>query len=98
MKITNDPISGKAAQTSQYAELFSKLTPDNNCIVCDDKKELDRISQALDGWCKRFVGKNAKVRTTVRYKKDGLPRCWLIYPADAIPAKTTVRGNFPRAA
>lgn len=98
MKITNDPMTGKAAQTSQYAAEFSKLTPENNCIVFDNKKEMDRVSQALDNWAQKHVGKDAKVKTTARYPKDGHPRCWLIFPAAAIPAKTSIRGNFPMAA
>lgn len=98
MKITNDPMTGKAAVTSQYADEFAKLTPENNCIVFTDKKEMDRVSQALDNWALKHIGKGAKVKTTARYPKDGLPRCWLIFPAAAIPAKTAIRGNFPLAA
>lgn len=98
MKITNDPMTGKAAQTSQYASEFAKLTPESNCIVFDSKKEMERVSQALDNWAQKHVGTGAKVKTTARYPADGLPRCWLIYPASAIPAKTAIRGNFPKAA
>lgn len=98
MKITTDPITGKAAQSSRYAEVFSQLTPERNCLVFDTKKEMDKVSQALDGWAQKNVGKGAKVKTTARYSADGLPRCWLVFPPEAIPAKTAVRGNFPRAA
>ena len=98
MKITNDPMTGKAAQTSQYASEFAKLTPESNCIVFESKKEMERVSQALDNWAQKHVGTGAKVKTTARYPADGLPRCWLIYPASAIPAKTAIRGNFPKAA
>lgn len=98
MKITNDPISTRAAQVGQYEPFFAKLSPENNCIAFDDKKEMERVAQALDKWCKRHIHKSAKVKTTARYDKDGKPRCWLIYPEEAIPAKTAVRGNFPRAA
>lgn len=96
MKITNDPIHCKAAIESQYAELFRQLTPESNCIVFETKAEMDRVSQALDGWSRRFLGKGTKVRTTARYVTDGKPRCWLVFPEAATPPKTVVRGNFPK--
>lgn len=95
MKITNDPMTGRAAVSSQYAAEFAKLSPENNCIVFESKQELERISQALDGWAQKHIGKGAKVKTTTRYPKDGLPRCWLICPETP---KTAIRGNFPKAA
>ena len=94
MKITNDKPVGKSAQMSRYAQLFAQLTPEQNCIVFDDQKEMERVSQALDAWAQRNI-KGAKVTTTKRYPADGKPRCWLIYPHQP---KTAVRGNFPRAA
>lgn len=96
MQITSDKPTGKAAQTSRYQQLFSQLTPENNCLVFDEIKEMERVAQALDAWAHRHV-KGGKVTTTKRYPKDGKPRCWLIWPEDAIPAKTAIRGNFPVA-
>ena len=98
MKITSDPILGKAAQSSQYHELFSKLTPESNCIVFDTKKEMDKVSQALDGWALKHVHPKAKVKTTSRHPTDGKPRCWLIWPAEAVPAKTVIKGHWPKQA
>lgn len=95
MKITSDKPAGKVAQTSRYHEAFSKLTPEKNCIVCDDMKEMGRVSQALEGWAKKNIGKDVKVVTTKRYPSDGKPRCWLIWTE---APKTTIRGNFPKAA
>jgi len=96
MKITNDRPTGKAAQSSRYHAIFSQLTPENNCLICEDEKEVNRVSQALDAWAQKHVSPKAKVISTKRYPKDGKPRCWLIWPEDATPAKTAIRGNFPR--
>ena len=72
MKITNDRPTGKAAQTSRYQQLFSQLTPENNCLVFDEIKEMERVAQALDAWAHRHV-KGGKVTTTKRYPADGSP-------------------------
>lgn len=95
MKITNDKLTGKAAQTSAYDATFRKLTPENNCIVFDDLKEMERTSQALDGWAQKYIHPKCRVKTTKRYPSDGLPRCWLLWPADAVPAKSVIAGNWP---
>jgi len=95
MKITSDKITGKAAQTSVYHQLFSQLKPEANCIVFDTVAEMNRVSQALEGWARKHVGKGCRIVTTKRHPSDGKPRCWLIYPEDP---KTTIRGHFPKAA
>ena len=95
MKITSDKPTGKVAQMSRYHDTFVKLTPEQNCIVLDDEKELGRVSQALEAWGKKHLGKAAKVNTTKRYPKDGKPRCWLIWPKVEADPKTAIRGNFP---
>ena len=95
MKITSDKFEGKAAQSSRYHEIFSKLSPASNCIVFEDEKEMAKVSQALETWGKRHIGKGCKVVTTKKYPKDGFPRCWLIWPEEV---KTAIRGNFPKAA
>ena len=97
MKITNDKPEGRSVTQSRYHDTFVQLTPDRNCIVCEDAKEVNRIAQALENWAKKHAPKGCKVITQVRYKTDGKPRCWLVWPADAIPPKTAVRGNFPGA-
>ena len=94
MKITNDRPTGKAAQTSRYQQLFSQLTPENNCLVFDEIKEMERVAQALDAWAHRHV-KGGKVTTTKRYPADGKPRRWLIWPKVEAAPKTAIRGNFP---
>lgn len=93
MKITNDPMLGRPAAQSQYDAIFAKLTPEANCLVCEDWKEANRVSQALDSWAKKNIDKACKVRSTRRYKADGLPRVWLIWPEQA---KSVVRGNWPK--
>lgn len=97
MKITSDKISARAAQPSIYAATFEQLTHEKNCLVFDDKKEMDRTAQALEKWAQRYLP-GAKVRTTGRYPKDGKPRCWLIFPPEAIPPKTVISGNWPKGA
>lgn len=92
MKITNDKPTGKSTQSSIYHELFSQLTPENNCIVFDDMQALGRVSQALDAWAKRYIRLNTRIVTTKSFPADGKPRCWLIWPE---PTKTQIRGNFP---
>jgi len=94
MKITNDPIMGRAAKLGQYEALFQQLSPKANCIVSDDYKEIDRVAQALEGWAKKHVP-GAKVRTTKAYPVDGKPRCWLVYPEQP---NTKIRGNWPTKA
>ena len=95
MKITNDKPEGRSSVRSRYHDTFSQLTPDNNCLVCDDWKEANRVGQALENWAKKNSPKGCKVVTQKSYKTDGKPRCWLVWPADAIPPKTALRGNFP---
>lgn len=95
MKITSDKFQGKAAQMSIYHKTFLKLTPEANCIVCEDEKEMGRVSQALDAWARKHIGDKAKVVTTKKYPSDGKPRCWLVWPE---APKTTIRGNFPKVA
>ena len=97
MKITNDKPTGKTVQSSRYQSLFAQLTPEKNCIVFEDIKEMSKVSQALDAWAQRHV-KGGKVTTTKSYPVDGKPRCWLTWPENAIPAKTAIRGNFPKVA
>ena len=95
MKITSDKPSGKAAMASTYHDLFSQLTHENNCIVFETKKEMDKVSQALDNWSKKHIHKDCLVRTTKAHIPDGKPRCWLIWPRHALPVKSEIRGNWP---
>ena len=92
MKITNDKPVGRSAQASRYHSTFVQLSPEKNCIVFDDQKQMESTSQALETWVKKHVP-GGKVTTTKRYPADGKPRCWLIYPHQP---KTAVRGNFPK--
>jgi len=93
MLVTSDAFAGRSAAKSRYEEVFKKLSPKTNCIVCMDKKELGRVSQALEAWAKRHVP-GAKVRTMGSYPKDGKPRCWLLYPDES---RTEIRGNWPKS-
>jgi hypothetical protein len=92
MKISNDPIIQRGGITpSKNAAVFAQLTPENNCLILEDKKHVDNISQQLEYWVKRHKP-GCKVRTTSAYPVDGKPRVWLVFPE---PVKTTIRGNFP---
>jgi hypothetical protein len=94
MKITSDQPAGRAAQRSVYADIFSRLTPQANCLVLDTPKDTGKISQALASWAKHHAP-DAKVTSTKAYPKDGKPRVWLIWPERP---QTHIRGNFPRSA
>lgn len=92
--ITNDPVEQYQGRGNpgRYDSVFSKLTPESNCLVFDDFYEMERVAQALDRYVKQAKITGAKVRTTKSYKQDGKPRCWLVF-AD-VP-RTTIRGPFP---
>jgi hypothetical protein len=93
MKITNDPVIQRGGmKPGVNTAIFEKLTPENNCLVLDDKAKLGSISQQLEDWAKRRIP-GCKVRTTGHYPTDGKPRVWLVYPE---PVKTTIRGPFPQ--
>ena len=93
MKITSDPILGKAAQSSQYHEIFSQLTPESNCIVFETTKEMYKVYQSLYIWSKKHIHPKVKVKTTSYHRTDGKPRCWLIWPDEATPSKAVTKGQ-----
>jgi hypothetical protein len=92
MKITDDKPAGRTAARSQYHEVFAQLTPEKNCLKFDTFKEMSRVAQSLEDWAHKYVDKGCKVITTRAHPKDGLPRCWLIWPT---APKTALRGPFP---
>lgn len=93
---TNDPIVGKSTtEPSKYQPIFDGLSPAKPCVVFDDVKDAERFKQRLDLWAEKHI-KGAKVRSTKKYPADGKPRVWLVYPRPEQPAKTAVRGNFPK--
>lgn len=95
--ITSDPVDqyqGRGVQ-GRYDSTFEQMTPAKNCIVFDDHKDMERVSQAMERWAKNNL-RGAKVRTTKAYKADGKPRCWLVFPPVAPVPKTEIRGNFPK--
>lgn len=94
---TNGPIVGKSTtEPSKYQAIFDGLSPAKPCVVFDDVKDAERFKQRLDLWAEKHV-KGAKVRSTKKYPGDGMPRVWLVYPQPEQPAKTAIRGNFPKA-
>lgn len=94
--LTNDPIVGRSVNdVSKYQPIFDGLSPAKPCVVFDDVKDAERFKQRLDLWAEKHV-KGAKVRSTKKYPADGKPRVWLVYPQPEQPAKTAIRGNFPK--
>ena len=96
--ITSDPVIQRQgyAQPGQYDSLFDQLTPENNCIILNDAKETNKMSQALEEWAKKRKIIGAKVKTTKAYPTDKKPRIWLMYPPVPEKPKTQIRGNFPK--
>ena len=94
--ITNDELVQRPGYTpnGKYDEIFAQLTPEQNCIVLEDAKDLNRVSGALIDYAKRRKIVGAKVKTTKAYHTDGKPRLWLVFPPEV---KTTIRGNFPKS-
>ena len=91
---TNDPILGKSpTEPSKYQPIFDGLSPANPCVVFDDPKDAANFKQRLEKWAEINI-KGAKVRSSMKYPGDGMPRVWLVYPK---PPATTTRGPFPKA-
>ena len=98
IRITSDKPVGRTATRSRYEDLFRQLTPEANCLVFDDWKACNRVAQALETWSRRHIHKDCRVISTKAYPADGKPRCWLAYPAAALPPATVHRGHWPKKA
>jgi hypothetical protein len=75
--ITNDELVQRPGYTpnGKYDEIFAQLTPEQNCIVLEDAKDLNKVSGALIDYAKRRKIAGAKVKTTKAYHTDGKPAC-----------------------
>lgn len=83
LKITNDPLIGRARPPNKYAEVFERMTP-GQCIVCGPD-EAAALCGALKKWIENSGAKYI-AKFTARYA-DGKGRVWLL----ADPAKTKIK-------